>query len=169
MQKRRPPDRLTVAWPIFLIKVINSRTITSSRRRFDLSRTGPLLQLCFWMRFWLVASGFLALGGSAQATGCHGPDRPSLGLSFSWNRDEVIPVVTPTKLETLTPEFRNWPCPVEQPGTSSRLLSSLEFASRRAPSIHLNSRFAGRSRPASSRDRPGDPTRSNALLVLALD
>src|SRR4051812_6284586 len=98
-----------------------SRSIKRSGRLLDVSRSGRFRWFLLTLRLGLIALGVLAWRGSAEASGCHGPDRPALGLSSSsvWERN--APLVPSSSVLSLPAQFRPSPCPVESPGITPRL------------------------------------------------
>jgi hypothetical protein len=76
----------------------------------------------------LLAIGTLAAPRPARAMGCHAPERPALGVSFSWERTR--PVVPPS-IRQDRPDPRAFvpsPCSGDVPGSSPREVPTLAAA-----------------------------------------
>jgi hypothetical protein len=117
-------ESLTSDRPGCLIEFVDSRpprTDSSkiSGDRLVVSRTGPTL----WSRglsialFWAIG---MTLGARpAHSAGCHAPERPTLGLSFSWELERP-PAPTIDRHDSPAPRYVPIPCSGETPGTTVR-------------------------------------------------
>jgi hypothetical protein len=111
--------------------------------------------------------GTVAAPRPARAMGCHAPERPALGLSFSWERTrsaELIPI-RPDRPEPRA--FVPLPCSGDVPGSFPRGLvsrvaaTSVSFVLERVPAgqLVLEEPVPAPSIPVTSRlDRPPRPS-----------
>lgn len=80
-----------------------------------MTRTGRELwfRIVAFALLWVL--GLAWDGRCANASGCHAPERPTLGLSASWDRDTDLPLVL-DPAPRREPRFVPIPCPGETPG-----------------------------------------------------
>jgi hypothetical protein len=70
-------------------------------------RRSPLVLAC---GVWLVVCQ-----GEARSAGCHAAERPTLGLSLSWEPETTVPTA-----EVIPPRLVKTPCSAEMPNTPTR-------------------------------------------------
>lgn len=135
-----------------------------------MSRSGRLVALNAMV--WICLTT-MAPGRKAEATGCHGPDRPTMGLSFPTGREDLKYAATSPVPDRRPHQLNPSPCPADSlPGPSTRHLPVLSFvlaSDEVPPPIALvgdHPESPGLFRSLSTRSAPDRPPRISSLVFL---